>query len=61
MLLNISFKTTIKNVPNTEDAVLVSKWFANDLEKKLFQFLFKDKIDSLITEAKRLEKESKEK
>lgn len=51
----------VENVKLTKNAVLVQKYFGGDLNSKLFQLSFKDKIDQLIAEAKRLEKESKKK
>ena len=47
-----------ENVKLTKDAILINKYFGSDLNSKVVQLLFKNKIDVLIKEAKRLEKES---
>jgi len=50
-----------ENVKLTKDAVLVDKYFGSNLNSTALQLLFKTKINLLIKEAKRLDKESKEK
>lgn len=49
-------KVIIEHFPNTKDAVLVNKWFGQELENnKLMGMLLKDKEDSIIKEAQKLE------
>lgn len=47
------------NVKLTKDAVLVQRYFERSLDSHLSQLAWKDRINELITEAKRLDKESK--
>jgi hypothetical protein len=48
------------NIPNTKDAVLVSKWMGHQLDNSILRFLLRDKpIEDLIAFCKELEKESK--
>lgn len=51
------------NYKNTDDALLVQKWFGGDLpcdSSFLNKLVFKGKMSDILAEAKRLEKESKQ-
>lgn len=57
----IMLKFITDNVTLTKDAVLVQRHLREDLGSPLHQLAWKDKIDELVKEAKRMEKEEKEK
>lgn len=51
----------INAFPNTKDAVLVDKHFGRKIDDPIFALLLKGKEDDLLEEAKRLDREEKEK